>query len=77
MTGNFLWVCKTGCAAAVNGSVLFKWLYLEQARASVHALRGRRYKELLEACETVLKVQEGLRPVGGRVTEELKSEEGE
>lgn len=65
MTGNFLWVCKTGCAAADNGSIPFKWFYLEQARAAVHALRERLYVELLVACETTLRVQEGLRTGDG------------
>ena len=61
MTGNFLWVCKIGCAATENGSIPFKWLYLEQARAAIFALRNRQYKDLLVACETVLNVQEILR----------------
>lgn len=61
MIGNFMWVCKTGCAAVSSGSIPFKWLYLEQARAVIHGLRNRLYRELLEACETVLQVQEGLR----------------
>ena len=61
MMGNFLWVCKTGCIVAPNGSVPFKWVYLEQARAAVLGLRYRLYRPLLVACETVLQLQDGLR----------------
>lgn len=57
MIGSFLWVCKLGCIAAPTGSVAFKWLFLEVARATVLGLRSRQYHDLLQGCETILKLQ--------------------
>ena len=65
MIGSFMWVAKTACAAFPTGSVSFKWVYLENARATVYGLRNRLYVDILEGTETLLKVQERLRRQSG------------
>lgn len=61
MIGTFMWVVKVGCVAAPTGSVLYKWFYLEVARATVLGLRNQQHADVLYGCTVILRIQATLR----------------